>query len=223
MSNKGIVVVIAAPGGTGKGTVISKYLNTHKDIKLSISCTSRTRRTDDKEGSYFFKTKEEFEQMIKNDELLEYVEFCGNYYGTPKSFITECIEKNCDVLLELEYIGALNVKKKFPQALLIFILPPSYEELRKRLEIRGSDSPERIAQRLAKSKDEVESAKEFDYLIINDNLDDTINTLYAVINYEKHKDNCSNELLDVAENCKISKNKNYEFINNFLNQIIENK
>lgn len=217
--DKGVIIVIAAPGGTGKGTVIKQYLETYTDTLYSISCTSRAKRENDNVSSYYYVSKEEFENMIKNDELLEYVMFCDNYYGTPKKYIIDEINKNNDVLLELEYIGALNVKQKFAEAKLIFLLPPNFDELYNRLHNRGTDSEERIHQRLSKAKEEVLNAKKFDYLVINDKIDDTIELIRAITIFEKEKESCREDLREMAEACSAKYQKNIDFIDDFLNEL----
>lgn len=217
---KGLLVALAAPSGTGKGTIIANYLTRHKETLLSISCTSRTQRPGDPDGSYFFITREKFEEMIKNNDFFEWVDYCGNYYGTPKSFIMEKIKENRDVLLEIDYIGALSVKKAFPSAVLVFVLPPDYQELKHRLEKRCSDSPQKIIERLKRAKEEVENATKFDYLIINDDLEKVTKNLEEIINYEKTK---NKDNIKIIEKLTIDNPNNEKFIQDFGEQIKNNQ
>lgn len=219
INSRGLLVVISAPGGAGKGTLIKKYLEMNKNIKLSISCTSRPKRTDDSERSYYFLERSQFEEMIRNDELFEYVEFCGNYYGTPKKFIMDNVNRKNDVILELDYVGALTIKQKFPQAVIIFILPPSVNILRKRLEIRGSDSFDRIAERLTKAKEEAANAKKFDYLVINDNIDDTLQIIDSIISFEKNSSICTEAVKKIARASKVDTIDNLVFIDKFISEL----
>lgn len=218
-SNKGLVVIITAPGGTGKGTVIKKLLKENKHIKYSVSCTSRAKRENDAASNYHYITKEKFEKMIDNDQLFEYVQFCDNYYGTPKEFILNTIEQNDDIILELEYQGALTLKNKFPEARIIFLLPPTFNELKHRLYHRHNDDKDRIIQRLTKSEDEVGNAHKFDYLVINDILNDTIRIIETIIKFEKDRNSCTIDEIKSVESCIINKEANIKFINNFLKDI----
>lgn len=201
--DKGLLIIICAPSGTGKGAIIKKYLEKHPETEYSVSCTTRTQRQNDIPGiTYNFLTNEEFFELVNNKGLFEYEEYCGNYYGTPKRFIMDNIENNKDVILEIEYKGALNIKSQFSDSVAIFALPPTYKDLKFRLESRATDNCDKIKERLEKSKEEVASASKFDYLLINDNLDEVVNTLEAIIQ---------------AERCKI--NKHIKFINNFFEEV----
>ena len=152
--NKGTLIVISAPSGAAKGTVISKLLEKENNLWLSVSATSRAPRDNDKEGvTYYFYTKEEFEKKINEGYFLEYAEYAGNYYGTPKKFIQEKLDKGIDVILEIEIQGAMQIKKLIPEALFIFIMPPTLEELKRRLVGRNTDSKEKIIERAEKSKE----------------------------------------------------------------------
>ncbi len=184
--DKGVLLVISAFGGAGKGTII-KELVREKDNILSISATSRQMRPEDKEGvTYFFKTREEFENMIRKDELIEWVEFVGNYYGTPKGYIEEQIAKGKNVILELEEVGAIKIKELYKDAVLVFVLPPSIKELIQRLRNRG-ETEEYIAKRVKKSKEEVELIKHYDYVIVNDKLEDAVAAIQNVIRVANYK------------------------------------
>lgn len=167
--------VISGSSGVGKGTVIKEFLSKHPDYKLSISCTTRGKREGEVHGqNYFFLSDEEFKHSIQNDEFLEWAEFSGNYYGTKKSFVKECLEKGENIILEIDTKGALNVKKLMPDAVLIFIAPPSPEELEARLRGRHTETEEAIQKRLASIKLERENSKQFDYIIVNDTVEDSV-------------------------------------------------
>ena len=174
--------VISGSSGVGKGTVIKEFLKKHPEFKLSVSCTTRGKREGEIHGvNYFFLTPEEFQNCIKNNEFLEWAEFSGNYYGTKKSFVEDCLKNGDNIILEIDTKGALNVKKLMPEAVLIFILPPSFEELEKRLRGRHTETEEAIQKRLASIKLELENSKQFDYQIINDTVDNAVKKLETII------------------------------------------
>jgi len=184
----GLLIVISGPAGTGKGTVVGKLLEKNPNIKLSISKTTRKPRPGEKEGvNYFFVSREQFEEEIKNERFLEYAEYNNNYYGTPKDFVFETLEKGFDVILEIETKGALQIKKVFSDAVLIFLLPPSIEELYKRLVKRGTESEDEIKARLEIAKNEIKLVPEYDYCVINDNVDDATEKIQKIIEVEKLK------------------------------------
>jgi len=184
----GLLIVISGPAGTGKGTVVGKLLEKNPNIKLSISKTTRKPRPGEKEGvNYFFVSREQFEEEIKNERFLEYAEYNNNYYGTPKDFVFEALEKGFDVILEIETKGALQIKKVFSDAVLIFLLPPSIEELYKRLVKRGTESEDEIKARLEIAKNEIKLVPEYDYCVINDNVDDAAEKIQKIIEVEKLK------------------------------------
>ncbi len=171
----GKLIVITGPSGVGKGTIVRSLLTRHPELYLSISATTRQPRPGEIDGrDYYFVSKQQFKTAIEQDELLEWAEYAGNYYGTPKTRVEEQINRGKWVLLEIELIGARKVKKIFPDALLIFILPPSLEELERRLKGRGKDSPEAISRRLARAKAEMEAKDEFNIQIVNDDLETAI-------------------------------------------------
>ncbi len=189
MSNNksGLLFVLSGPSGAGKGTVMTKLLKT-EPLELSISATTRQPRPEDEEGvSYFFKSREEFERMIENNELFEYAMFSGNYYGTPRQYVIDRINAGKDVMLEIEVQGALQVKTSVPEAVLIFLMPKTLKELRARLEGRGTESPEQIEKRLSRAAEEVEYISAYDYIVINDSVEDTVEKLKAIISSEKAK------------------------------------
>lgn len=185
---EGLLIVISGPAGTGKGTVVGKLLEKNPNIKLSISKTTRKPRPGEKEGvNYFFVSREQFEEEIKNERFLEYAEYNNNYYGTPKDFVFEALEKGFDVILEIETQGALKIKKAFSDAVLIFLLPPSIEELYRRLVKRGTESEDEIRARLEIAKNEIKLVPEYDYCVINDNVDDAAEKIQKIIEVEKLK------------------------------------
>ena len=170
--SQGKLVVITGPSGVGKGTLVKYLLTRHSQLYLSISATTRQPRPGEVNGKdYYFLTRTEFEDMIDQQQLLEWAEYAGNYYGTPRSPVEKQIEQGKTVILEIEVVGARQVKKSFADALLLFILPPSVTELENRLKGRDTDSAEAISKRLAKAKEEIAASEEFDYQIINDDLD----------------------------------------------------
>lgn len=181
MSKKGIIAIISGFSGAGKGTVVTQLIKKY-GYTVSISATTRAPRAGEAEGeSYFFKTREEFEQMIHNDELIEYAQYVGNYYGTPKEYVLSQVNQGKDVLLEIEMQGALKVKEKFPEVSLIFITPPSAEELRSRLVNRGTESVEVIDQRMARAREECAYMKEYDYIMVNDDLDECVEQMHKLL------------------------------------------
>ncbi|AEM73106.1 guanylate kinase [Caldicellulosiruptor acetigenus] len=185
---EGLLIVISGPAGTGKGTVVGRLLEKNPNIKLSISKTTRKPRPGEKEGvNYFFVSREQFEEEIKNERFLEYAEYNNNYYGTPKDFVFEALEKGFDVILEIETQGALKIKKAFSDAVLIFLLPPSIEELYRRLVKRGTESEDEIRARLEIAKNEIKLVSEYDYCVINDNVDDAAEKIQKIIEVEKLK------------------------------------
>lgn len=180
-NNKGVLTVISGFSGAGKGTVVKKLLENY-EYGLSISATTRAPREGEQDGrEYFFKTKEEFEDMIKKDQLIEYARYVENYYGTPKDYVVQQLEQGKDVILEIEMQGALHVREILPEANLIFLTPPSVEELAGRLRGRGTESEEVIAKRLARGREECAYMKEYDYIVINDNLEECVSQVHHLI------------------------------------------
>ena len=192
MENKGKLVVISGFSGAGKGTLMKALMKEYGDsYALSVSATTRNPRPGEMDGvDYFFVTKDKFEQMIAEDALIEYAQYVENYYGTPKKYVEEKLADGKDVILEIEVMGALNVKKQFPDALLIFISAPSISELKSRLAGRGTESEETIIKRLRKATEEAEDMDKYDYIIVNDDLDECIHTVDSVIrSYGCRRDN----------------------------------
>lgn len=180
--NKGRLFILSGPSGSGKDTILSKVFEKHPEIAFSISSTSRDMRPGEvQDGKYHFISKAEFEKLIENDMLLEYNCFCDCYYGSPKAPVLEAIERGQDIILEVEVNGAAKVRAAMPDAISIFIMPPSFEVLRERLVNRKTDSPEKIKSRLKTALGEIERADEFDYIVINDDLDTAVEECLSVI------------------------------------------
>ena len=174
--------VISGSSGVGKGTVIKEFLKKHPDYKLSVSCTTRPKREGEIHGvNYFFLSPEEFKESVSNNDFLEWAEFSGNHYGTKKDFVQNCLNNNEDLILEIDTKGALNVKNLMPEAVLIFILPPSLEELEARLRGRHTESEEAIQKRLASIKTEIENSKKFDYKVVNDTVENAVKQLENIV------------------------------------------
>ena len=182
MKKQGTLVVVSGFAGTGKGTVMKELLRRYDSYALSISATTRNPRPGEVDGrEYFFKTIEEFEQMIEKNEFVEYACYVGNYYGTPKQYVEEQLAAGKDVILEIEIQGALNIKSQFPNALLLFIAPPSADVLKARLVGRGTESEDVIEQRLARAVEESKGIENYDYLVVNDDLDECVETVHQMI------------------------------------------
>ncbi|MDE6203422.1 MAG: guanylate kinase [Lachnospiraceae bacterium] len=182
MKRKGILIVVSGFSGAGKGTLMKQLVHSYENYALSVSMTTRNPRPGEEEGKeYFFVTREEFEEKIRQDGLVEYACYCDNYYGTPREYVEKQLEKGKDVILEIEIQGALKIKEKFPTALLMFVMPPSVSELRKRLEGRGTESPEAIAKRLKRAAEEAEGIEEYDFIVINDKLEECAASMHGLI------------------------------------------
>ena len=201
MKKKGLLVVVSGPSGAGKGTICKNFMELNKEMLLSISSTTRNPRENEIDGvNYNFITKQDFEDLIGTDSLLEYVHVFGNYYGTPKKWVLECIEKGKDVLLEIEIVGAMKVKEKYPDAILVFVLPPSLKELKNRIINRGTETIEQIENRMARAMQEIKTIEKYDYFIFNDNLTRAVDDLEAIISAEKNKVNrYSQEIVKIYE------------------------
>ena len=180
--DKGMLVVISGFSGSGKGTLMKGLMENYDYYSLSISATTRAPRPGEEEGrEYFFVDKDRFLEMIQNGELLEYARYVDNYYGTPKSYVEQELAKGKDVILEIEMQGALKIKAKYPDSVLVFITPPSVEELVRRLRNRGTETEELICKRLEKAAMEAEGIEAYDYILVNDNLDKTVKHLNYLI------------------------------------------
>ena len=187
--NKGILTVVSGFSGAGKGTIMKELLKQHPDTyALSISATTRNPRPGETDGvEYFFRTREEFEQMIAEDALIEYAQYVGNYYGTPKAYVEEQLLAGKNVILEIEIQGALKVKEKFPDTLLLFVTPPSAEELKNRLVGRGTETMDVVISRLNRANEEAEGIEQYDYLVINDVLEDAVEEVHQIIQNEHYR------------------------------------
>ena len=186
LEKKGILIVVSGFSGAGKGTLMKELLKKYPDdYALSISATSRKPREGEQEGvEYFFKTREEFEKMIEGEELVEYAQYVGNYYGTPKAYVEEQLEAGKDVILEIEIQGALKIREKFPQTVLMFVTPPSAEELKNRLVGRGTEDMDTIERRLSRAVEEAEGIEAYDYLVVNDILEICVEEMHQIISNE---------------------------------------
>lgn len=183
---KGLLIVISGPSGSGKGSVIKDLLQKNKNIWLSISCTSRQPRGAEQDKvEYYFLTKEQFETKIKNNEMLEYAKYGDNYYGTPKEYIKSHLDNGEDVILEIEIQGALKIKELLPETLFIFILPPSMQELRKRLEGRNTESKEKIEKRFKIAYNEINEVSKYNYVVVNDDIEIASNKINSIITAER--------------------------------------
>lgn len=176
------MIVVSGFSGAGKGTLMKQLVHSYDNYALSVSMTTRDPRPGEADGrEYFFVSREKFEETIKEDGLVEYAIYCDNYYGTPREYVEKQLEKGKDVILEIEIQGALKVKKKFPTALLLFVMPPSAGELKKRLVGRGTESLEVIEKRLRRASEEAEGIEEYDYIVINDKLDECVLRMHSLI------------------------------------------
>lgn len=197
MKRKGILIVVSGFSGAGKGTLMKQLVHAYDNYALSVSMTTRNPRPGEEEGKeYFFVNREEFEEKISQDGLIEYASYCDNYYGTPRDYVEKQLEKGKDVILEIEIQGALKVKEKFPTALLMFVMPPNATELRKRLEGRGTESPEIIAKRLKRAAEEAEGIEQYDFIVINDKLDECVTQMHSIIQAAHFTPNRNEELID---------------------------
>ncbi len=183
MADKGILMIISGFSGAGKGTLVKQMLKTYDNYALSISMTTRSPREGERDGvEYFFTDRASFEQKIAEDGMIEYAQYCGNYYGTPKAYVQEQLAAGKDVILEIEIQGALQVKEKFPDSLLLFVTPPSAAELERRLIGRGTETPEVVAQRLARASEESEGIEAYDYIVVNDVLEECAAEIHNLVN-----------------------------------------
>ncbi len=189
MNEKGILIVVSGFSGSGKGTLMKELLTRYPDTyALSISATTRSPREGEVDGrEYFFVSKDEFEKMIAKGELIEYAKYVENYYGTPRDYVEKKLDEGKDVILEIEIQGALNVKKMFPDTLLLFVTPPSAEELKKRLVGRGTETMDVIESRMDRACEEAQGMENYDYLIVNDSLDRCVEEMHSIIQGEHRR------------------------------------
>lgn len=186
MMRRGLLLVVSGPSGVGKGTICKALMKLREDIVLSVSMTTRAPRVGETEGvNYFFTDHETFEGMIEKGELLEFAKVYDNYYGTPKAFVMEQLEKGMDVLLEIDIQGALKVKEQYPEGVFIFILPPTMEELRNRIVGRGTETPEAIDKRFTAAYNEIDLMEKYNYFIFNDRVDLATTRLISIIEAER--------------------------------------
>lgn len=203
MMNKGGVFIVSGPSGSGKDTLLVKLFEKMPEIKFSISCITRGMREGEKQGEkYNFITKEEFLGMIERDELLEHNRYVGNYYGTPKAPVMQAVENGCDMVIEVDVNGAEKIREKMPEAVSIFIMPPSFDELERRLSGRGTESAEIVAERMNNSLREIERASEYDYIVINDDIDTAVDDIMSIILSQRLKLDRIRYIIDeVLEKC----------------------
>ncbi|OPL08019.1 MAG: guanylate kinase [delta proteobacterium ML8_F1] len=201
MLRKGNLFVISGPSGAGKGTIIREVLKSTRDIKLSVSVTTRDSRRGETEGiNYYFKSDEEFEKMISEEGFLEYAKVYDHYYGTPKEPVLKAVEQGENIILEIDIQGALQVKKSYPEAIFIFILPPSMAELKNRIVLRGSETAEALKLRFASALEEIAYIEKYDYYIVNDTLASSTRSLYAIIEAERCR--IRKDVADIIKNFK---------------------
>lgn len=195
--SKGVLTVVSGFSGAGKGTVMKRLIQKYDDYALSISVTTRKPREGERDGiEYFFKTKEEVETMIENDEFLEYARYVDNYYGTPRFYVEEMLAKGKNVILEIEIQGAMQIKSKNPEAVLVFVTPPSFEELRNRLVGRGTETADVIESRLKRASEEAEGMPSYDYILVNDQVEDCVDRLHQIILSERAKAQRNEEFIN---------------------------
>ncbi len=188
MVSKGLLVVVSGPSGAGKGTICKELLKNNSQIKVSISATTRLPRTGEEDGvNYFFINKDKFENMIDGDDFLEYAMVYDNYYGTPKEYVMNNLENGNDVLLEIDIVGALQIKERFEDAVFIFILPPSLEELKNRIIGRGTETLTDIEKRYGSAISEIKQVIKYDYAVVNDDVSRAVKDIEAIIRAEKSR------------------------------------
>lgn len=207
MTRKGIIIVVSGFSGAGKGTIMKELTRKYDQYALSISATTRSPRNGEVNGKdYFFITKEEFEKLIEDDGLIEHATYVNNYYGTPRKYVEDKLSQGIDVILEIEIQGALQIKERYPDAVLLFVMPPSAEALAKRLRGRGTETEEVIRQRLSRACEEAVGIENYDYVVINDKLEECVECVHEII--------CAAHL---------NPNRNLDFINNMREQLTKYK
>ena len=185
---KGRLFIVSGPSGVGKNTILNQIIARCKNVRYSISATSRAMRPGEVDGkSYYFVTRERFEQMIARGELLEFAEYVGNYYGTPLQPILDATAQGIDIVMDLDVVGALKVREKVPDAVLVFIMAPSFEEIERRLRARGDVSPELMHERLERAHWEYTQAEKYDYTVLNDSVENATQKLLAIMQAEKNQ------------------------------------
>lgn len=205
MSQQGILVVISGFSGAGKGTLMRALMEKYDNYALSVSATTRQPRAGEVDGrDYFFVSQEHFKSMVENDMLIEYAQYVNHYYGTPRDYVEKQLGQGRDVILEIEIQGALKIKKKFPDALLLFVMPPNAEELKRRLESRGTESEEVIRARLRRAAEEAVGIEAYDYIIINDVICTCVEELHQLIQAQHNK---TSNRLDFINEIRIGLNQ----------------
>lgn len=205
MAEKGILIVISGFSGAGKGTLMKKLISEYEEYALSVSMTTRAPREGEREGvEYFFTDREHFEKTIAENGLIEYAQYCGNYYGTPRRYVEEQLLAGKNVILEIEIQGARQIKKKFPEALLLFVTPPSAQELERRLKGRGTEDDAEIARRLARASEESEGIEDYDFIVVNDDLEVCVEELHQLVKLARNVPVRKNEFInDIREQLKV--------------------
>lgn len=198
--SKGVLTVVSGFSGAGKGTVMKRLLEKYDNYALSISVTTRNPRDGERDGiEYFFRTREEVEAMIAKDQLLEHAEYVGNYYGTPRFYVEDKLSQGQNVILEIEIQGAMEIKKKIPDAVLVFVTPPSFEELRSRLTGRGTETAEVIESRMHRAAEESQGMNDYDYILINDQIEDCVDQLHQIILSERCRTHRNDKLVNTIQ------------------------
>ncbi|SDJ03025.1 guanylate kinase [Salimicrobium halophilum] len=191
IKEKGILFVLSGPSGVGKGTVRKALFEQDTELRYSISMTTRNPREGEEDGiDYFFKSRDEFEKLVSEGELIEYAEYANNYYGTPKAYVEQTLEEGKDVFLEIEVNGALQVRENFPEGVFVFLIPPSLEELKDRIVSRGTETEDKIKARLEAARGEIDMMDKYDYVVVNDDIDHAVEKVQSIV---------------VSEHCKRSR------------------
>ncbi|MEN1759499.1 guanylate kinase [Anoxynatronum sibiricum] len=186
MTQEGILIVISGPSGTGKSTIVKEFIRRNPSVQLSVSATTRKARPGEMEGvNYFFHSEDDFQKKLHQDAFLEHAVVYGNYYGTPRDFVREQLERGKDVLLEIDTAGAMQVRKKFSQGVFLFILPPSMEELHRRINHRGTETPEELERRMNSALEEILHLGNYDYAVMNDHVSDAVQLIESILKAEK--------------------------------------
>ena len=201
LNKRGILIVVSGFSGAGKGTVMKRLMEKYKDdYALSVSMTTRNPRSGEVDGQhYFFVSREQFEKTIAEDGLIEHAQYCGNYYGTPRAYVEKQLADGKNVILEIEIQGALLVKEKFPETLLLFVTPPSADELKKRLVGRGTETMEEIEARLKRAVDEAPIMDKYDYIVINDEVENCVDKIHELVDAAKHSTDRNREFIEMMK------------------------
>lgn len=188
IDQKGILFILSGPSGVGKGTVRKALFEQSTDLRYSISMTTRDPREGEVDGvDYFFKSRDDFEKLISEGQLIEHAEYVGNYYGTPRQYVEETLERGNDVFLEIEVQGALKVRENFPQGVFVFLIPPSLEELKDRIVNRGTETEDKVKNRLLAAREEIEMMDAYDYVVVNDKIDNAVTKIQSIVASEHCK------------------------------------